>query len=196
MDRDAAGDARSLATFSDRTPYRFTYRGEWPPEDEPQAVLQPLTVREGDRLRVETTTGVVAGAEAANVRVAADSETLHYGVERVDGPTETVAWTLGPDGVRVDESGLQRYSDADSIPLDGPTDVTLSVTYVQPGGSSVTYVQELTVVETGAGVRALWPPEERVCRLTTDCGRDGTYVPGGDYAAGVSLSSNVTETDG
>jgi len=196
MDRDAAGDARSLATFSDRTPYRFTYRGEWPPEDEPQAVLQPLTVREGDRLRVETTTGVVAGAEAANVRVAADSETLHYGVERVDGPTETVARTLGPDGVRVDESGLQRYSDADSIPLDGPTDVTLSVTYVQPGGSSVTYVQEFTVVETGAGVRALWPPEERVCRLTTDCGRDGTYVPGGDYAAGVSLSSNVTETDG
>ena len=196
MDRDAAGDARSLATFSDRTPYRFTYRGEWLPEDEPQAVLQPLTVREGDRLRVETTTGVVAGAEAANVRVAADSETLHYGVERVDGSTETVAWTLGPDGVRVDESGLQRYSDADSLPLDGPTDVTLSVTYVQPGGSSVTYVQEFTVVETGAGVRALWPPEERVCRLTTDCGRDGTYVPGGDYAAGVSLSSNVTETDG
>ena len=196
MDRGAAGDARSLAAFPDRTPYRFTYRGEWLPVDRPRPVLEPLTVREGDRLRVETTTGVVAGAEAASVRVAAGDETLHYGVEHLDGTTETVTWTLGPEGVRVDGADLQRYGDADSIPLDGPTDVTLSVTYVQPGGSSVTYIQKLAVVETGAGVRALWPPVERVCRLTTDCGREGTYLPGGDHVAGVSLSTNVTAATG
>ncbi|MEF8883739.1 MAG: glycosyltransferase family 39 protein [Haloarculaceae archaeon] len=196
MDRGAGGDATSLAAFPDRTPYRFTYRDEWSPFETVTPTLERLSVRSGDRLDVSTTTGVVAGAQTASVRVAAGGETLHYGVQRVDGPAETVNWTLSPEGVTVDSRGLRRYSGASSLALDGPTTVTLSVTYVQAGGATISYVQELTVLgtETGAGVRVLWPPEARVCRLTTDCGRAGTYLPGGDYATGVSLSTNLTGT--
>jgi hypothetical protein len=49
------------------------------------------------------------------------------------------------------------------------------------------------VVGTDGEMRALWPPEERVCRLTSDC--EETYVPGGDYATGVSFTSNATAKD-
>ncbi len=192
MDRGPAGDAASLAAFPDRRPYRYTYRGEWPPEASVTPVVEPLSVRSGERLDVSTTTGVVLGAETASLRVEADGETLHYGIDRVDGPTETVDWTLSREGITVDPEGLQRYSDESSLPLDGPTTVRVSLTYVQSGGSTVTYVHELTVLGTATGVRVLWPPEARVCRLTADCGRAGTYLPGGDYATGVSLSTNAT----
>jgi hypothetical protein len=101
-----------------------------------------------------------------------------------------VAWTLEDDEIALETGGLRQYSDESNLRLDGPTTVTLSVTFVQSGGSTITYVQETTVVDTGDEVGVLWPPEERVCRLTSDCER--TYIPGGDYAAGVSVSSNVS----
>jgi hypothetical protein len=70
------------------------------------------------------------------------------------------------------------------------------VTYTQPGGSTVTYRQELDVDAADGEVRALWPPETRVCRLTPDCGYEGMYVEGGDYPTGASLSTNVTAVSG
>jgi hypothetical protein len=190
MDRGADGDAATLAAFPDRKPYRFRYRGSWPPAGEIEPVVEPLTVERGERLRVDARVGVVTGAQGASVRVEAGGETLHYGLDRVDGETETVTWTLTEDRVGIDAEGLRRYSDASSISVDGPTTVTLTVTFVQPGGSTITYLQETTVVDATGDVGVFWPPEERVCRLTADC--DRTYVPGGDYAAGVSMASNVT----
>jgi len=194
QNRDPEGDAASLDAFPDRTPYRFGYRGGWPPDGEVTPFLEPLSVREGDRLRVGATVGVVAGAQAASVRVEADGETLHYGVDRVDGETETVEWTLESGAIRLEDAGIRRYSDVRTLSLDGSTRVTLTVTFVQPGGSTISYVQETTVVGTDGEMSALWPPEERVCRLTSDC--EETYVPGGDYATGVSFVSNATATDG
>jgi hypothetical protein len=190
MDRGADGDAATLAAFPDREPYRFRYRGGWPPTGDLEPVLEGLSVERGERLRVDASVGVVTGAQTASVRVEADGETLHYGVDRVDGETETVTWTLTEDGIGLDAEGLRRYSDASTLPTDGPTTVTLTVTFVQPGGSTITYLQETTVVDAEGDVGVLWPPEERVCRLTTDC--EQAYVPGEDYAAGVSMSSNVT----
>ena len=61
------------------------------------------------------------------------------------------------------------------------------------GGSSITYRQEATVESTPAGVRVVWPPETRICRLTTECGSEGTWVgPDGDYVAGVSVATNAS----
>ncbi|MFB6152005.1 MAG: ArnT family glycosyltransferase, partial [Haloarculaceae archaeon] len=191
MDRGASGDAASLDAFPERTPYRFTYRGDWPPEGAFTPVVERLDLRSGERLRIETETGVVVGAQSATVRLEAGGESVQYGVERLSGPSETVTWVVGDGRARVLPRGLHRYSDAASVPVEGPTTVSLSVTYVQPGGSTITYRQELTVTATGGTVRALWPPEERVCRLTTDCGREGTYLRGGDYASGVELRSSV-----
>ena len=190
MNRGAGGDAASLAAFPDRTPYRFGYRGDWPPAGDLDPVIEELSVERGDRLRVGATVGVVAGAQSASVRVEADGETLHYGVERVDGGTETVTWTLEDGRLGVESDGLVRYSEASTLELDGPATVTLTVTFVQSGGSTISYVQETTVVDAADRAGVLWPPEERVCRLTSDC--EQTYAPGGDYATGVSFTSNVS----
>jgi hypothetical protein len=51
------------------------------------------------------------------------------------------------------------------------------VTLVQPDGSTLTYRQEASVRATGETVEVIWPPERTVCPLTTDCGREGTYIP-------------------
>ena len=196
LDRDATGDAASLAAFEGRQPYRFTYRGDWPPDDDGVTpVLEPLAVRAGDRLAVTTRTGVVAGAQSATVRLATENASVLYGVDRVDRETTTLRWILADGSARLDDDRLRRFSDEATVPLDGPTELTLSVTYTQAGGATVTYRQTLTVVGTDDGVRALWPPEERVCRLTSDCGREGTYVDGADYPAGVSLSSTVRSSN-
>jgi hypothetical protein len=193
LDRDANADAATLAAFDDRQPYRFTYRGRWPPRsDDLQATLQPLLLREGNRLRIRTRVGVVADG-AATLRLATNEGSVLYGLP-TDGDTETVEWVVEQGRVRVADEGLRRYSDQRTVPLDGPSEVTLAVTFTEPGGGSVTYRQELTVVETHGRVRALWPPQERVCQLTTDCGRQGTYLEGGEYPSGVSLAASVEET--
>jgi hypothetical protein len=53
----------------------------------------------------------------------------------------------------------------------------VTVTLVQPDGSTLTYRQEATVRTDGDRVSVVWPPERSVCRLVTDCGTEGTYLP-------------------
>ncbi|MEA5386593.1 glycosyltransferase family 39 protein [Haloarculaceae archaeon H-GB11] len=199
LDRDAAGDVAALTAYPDRQPYRYTYRGEWSPtpaDDEPIVpVLEPLSVREGDSHRIQTRVGRVVGAETASVRLAADGRAIQYGVERLPDETLAVTWVVTGRNVSVVEDGLRRNDDADSLTLDGPTEVVLSITFTQFGGATVTYRQELTVEPTDDGARIVWPPETRVCRLTPDCGYEGTYVAGtGDYVGGVAVNASV-QTD-
>ena len=50
----------------------------------------------------------------------------------------------------------------------------------------------MTVDARGESVRAVWPPETRVCRLTTECGYEGTYVGAdGEYVRGVSVETSA-----
>jgi hypothetical protein len=95
-------------------------------------------------------------------------------------------------GARVNADGLRRYSDNRTVPVDGPTEVALSVTLTQYGGSTVTYRQELTVIPDGGRLRVLWPPRTRICRLTPRCGPAGTYLPeANDYVAGVDVTTEL-----
>jgi hypothetical protein len=113
-----------------------------------------------------------------------DPVTVDWGVDATDG-TATVRASNG--------------TAAATAPLPaGVSEVTLLVTFVEPQGTTVTYRQTASVERTVRGVRAIWPPETKVCSLTTDCGREGVYVgPDGDYVSGVSVetsarASNVT----
>ena len=58
---------------------------------------------------------------------------------------------------------------------------------------------ELAALEDGdaAAVRAVWPPETRICRLTTECGYEGTWVgPEGDYLDGVTVETSARVANG
>jgi hypothetical protein len=179
---------RALDATGDRRPYRFTYRGEWTGAVRPVTpTLTPLSVERGRRVRASTVLGVPARTNRAQASVVTEAETVRYDLGRVDGPV-TVNWTVGSDGV-----GVTNQGDAATASLPGGvSEVSLLVTFVSPQGTTVTYRQTASVERTGETVRVIWPPETRVCPLTTDCGREGVYVgPDGDYLSGVHVETRV-----
>nr|WP_117591803.1 glycosyltransferase family 39 protein [Haloprofundus halophilus] len=190
-------DFQTLAAVENRTLYRFTYRGTWTGAVEPvDPELQRLELLRGERIDGETTVGVPSGATRVSVRVETKRGYARYSVGGfAEGDAVAVEWTVTPDGVRV--ANLDRTGgDADGPPVplpSGASELDLVVRFAGTAGESVTYRQELTVDRDGDEVRALWPPETRVCRLRTECGREGTWVgPDGDYLDGVSVATNAT----
>jgi len=195
LDRGPEENFAVLDHYDGRRPYRYTYRGEWTPEPtaEPiQAKLQPVSVTSSGRFEIDTTVGTAAGAESATVRLAADDDSVMYGVERLS-ENVTISWVVGPGRVRIREQNLQRFSDGSTVAFSNASELVLTVTFTQAGGSTVTYREELTADPENGSVRLVWPPESRVCRLVTACGYEGTYIQDeGDYVAGVSMHSEIT----
>ena len=197
MDRPAPGDFAVLDAYPDRTLYRYTYRGTYDPggDGDLRAELKRLRVREVPRHRVRTTVGVTGTPSTVRL-VAGDPDGSNPSVARYEvtgTPDEelTVGWTVEPGSARVVGDGFRASGDG-SVRWEGATDLALSVTFVQEGGSTATYRQELTARTDGDSVALVWPPETRVCRLTPDCGREGTYLPGeDDYLTGVAVNTTV-----
>ncbi|WP_200530155.1 glycosyltransferase family 39 protein [Halorubrum sp. LN27] len=201
LDRDPAEDFAVIDAYPDRDLYRYAYQGEWTPDPTRHVApkLEPLDVREGARIEATTNVGVPDRVETAHVRVetvrGADGESTGTGGSTtgddfaryvVDDPAGSLSvdWSIGPDGVRL--AGAPNAT----VPFDPAGDEAIvTVTLVDPTGSTFTYRQEATVraAEAGgdgdaeigdaAGVEVVWPPERSVCRLVTECGTEGTYLP-------------------
>jgi hypothetical protein len=135
----------------------------------------------------KTVVGVPARVERATVRL--ESQTGEHAQHSVVNPGDsiTVSWSIN--------SSVANLENTDSAAVDvGETDlVVLVVTLTQPDGSTLTYRQEATVRTSADGtVEAIWPPERSVCRLTTDCGNEGTYLPDADvHLDGVSFETRL-----
>jgi len=197
IDEDAATRFAVLDAYPDRKPHRYAIRGEWTAEvterDPVDAAVEPLSVRSAERFRIRTTVGVVGGAESASVRLAGPEGAINYGVTNVTGETRTVEWVVERGRARATGGGLERYSDARWITYSDAEELALEITFTQPGGSTVTYRQEVSTAVTTDEVRVIWPPRTSVCPLVTDCGAAGTYLPGRDgYVTGVSLNTTIT----
>jgi hypothetical protein len=192
------GPERDLAVVAatNRTPYRFTYRGTWTGAATPVTPeLRRLRTLDGEAVRARTTVGVPQSAASVSVRVETPEGFARYTVPadaRSNG-TVTVAWRIGPDDAAATNLAFAAGSDGPAVPLaDDGAEVDLAVTFVGTAGASVTYRQEATVANGDGGVRVVWPPESRVCRLTAECGYDGTWVgPDGDYVGGVSVDTEA-----
>jgi len=192
------GPERDLAVLSatNRTPYRFTYRGTWTGAATPVTPeLRRLRGLDGETVRARTTVGVPQSAVSASVRVETPEGFARYTVPadaRANG-TVTIEWTIGPDDATATNLDFEAGPEGRSVPLaDGGAEVDLAVTFVGSGGASVTYRQEATVENGPDGVSVVWPPETRVCRLTAECGYEGTWVgPDGDYVDGVSVETDA-----
>ena len=182
-----------LDSYPNRTPYRYTYRGEWSgePGDDITPSLTRLDRRTALRHRITTTVGVPTGMDSASVRLEVGDRAIQYVLTRPPGETLDVAWTLGPDGVRARGEELKRIGGPAALPVERG-EVALAVTFLGDGGATVTYRQELAVESQNRHTSVLWPPESEICRLTTDCGHEGTYVPGADdYPPGASMNTTV-----
>ncbi len=198
LDRYTAGDFAVMEAYPDRRPHRFTYRGEWTPDptDRVRPKLVALQVRTAPAVDARTTVGVPDNARSAVVRLAVDGEAVSRTVADPDDRI-AVAWTLAPGGARVDgvEAGNRTVvAPGGSVPIDGPAEVALTVTFTTPDGATLTYRQELDARPHGGGIQAVWPPESSVCRLVTDCGLEGTYLPDADdRPAGVWMNATLND---
>ena len=188
-DRDVA-----VLAATNRTPYRFTYRGTWTGATTPVTPeLQRLRELNGRTVRARTTVGVPQSVASASVRIETPEGFARYTVpaDARENGTVTVRWRIGPDTARASNLRFEGGSDGSAVPLAaGSAEVDLAVTFVGSGGASLTYRQEATVNAGGDGVRVVWPPETRVCRLTAECGFEGTWIgPDGEYVDGVSVET-------
>ncbi|WP_144799972.1 DUF7846 domain-containing protein [Halorubrum depositum] len=174
LDRDPAEDFAVIDAYPDRDLRRYAYRGEWTPDPNRHVApkLEPLDVREGARIDATATVGVPDRVRRAVVRLetARGDGSAEYDVRDPDGSL-TADWSLTPAGATLDGAPNQ------TVPIDPAGDeVIVTVTLVDPAGSTFTYRQEATVRESDGRVEAVWPPERFVCRLTTECGTEGTYL--------------------
>ena len=194
LDRDPAENFAVLDAYPNRTLYRYGYQGVWTADPEARVTpkLEPLDRRSGARLDAETTVGVPDRVARAQVRVdprrgaPGDPDHVSYTVSDL-GDSLAVDWAVTPEGVRL--PGAASAGDADAaepVPFDPDGDVVaVTVTLVDPTGATFTYRQEVTVRMTeggetdadGARVEVVWPPERSTCRLVTECGNEGTYLP-------------------
>nr|WP_080506140.1 glycosyltransferase family 39 protein [Halorubrum sp. BV1] len=197
LDRDPVEDFAVVDAYPDRTLYRYGYRGVWTADPDARVTpkLEPLDRRSGDRIDAETTVGVPDRVDRARVRVdprRGDAGGPGHVSDTVTDPdgSLTVDWVVTPEGVRLSGVGGATADTADGsaepVPVDHEGDVVaVTVTLVDPAGATYTYRQEVTVRvtegdEAGVGderVEAVWPPERSTCRLVTDCGNEGTYLP-------------------
>ncbi|WP_424016069.1 ArnT family glycosyltransferase [Halorubrum xinjiangense] len=194
LDRDPVENFAVLDAYPDRTLYRYGYQGVWTanPETRVTPKLEVLDRRSGSRIDAETTVGVPDRVARAQVRIdprrgaPGGPDHVSYTVSDL-GDSLAVDWAVTPEGVRL--PGAADASDADAaaggtdaaepVPFDPDGDVVaVTVTLVDPAGSTFTYRQEVTVRTTEDGaVEVVWPPERSTCRLVTECGNEGTYLP-------------------
>ncbi|WP_380675791.1 glycosyltransferase family 39 protein [Salinigranum sp. GCM10025319] len=197
LDEGPDADVRALDA-TDRTPYRFSYRGEWTGAVTPvEPQLTRLRTLDDDRVAATTTLGVPDAATRASIRIETEDGFARYRVDSV-GESVRVAWSVSPDGARVTNHPSASNSATVSLPA-GASEVDLVVRFATTGGASVTYRQEATVDVSTAdqGIRVVWPPETRVCRLQTECGTEGTWVgPDGSYLGGVSVETDARAVNG
>ncbi|QIB74676.1 glycosyltransferase family 39 protein [Halogeometricum borinquense] len=189
-----------VVAATNRTPYRFTYRGEWTGAVRPvNSDIQRLRVLSGSAVNATTTVGIPVNAESVSVRIETTAGYARYRVPASMRANETipVEWVITAEGARIRNLDFASGPAGATVPLpDGASEVDLVVTFVGQGGASVTYRQEATLSAVEEEIQVLWPPETRVCRLTTECGTEGTWVgPDGEYVSGVSVETAATASD-
>ena len=186
-----------LEAYPERTPYRFSYRGDWAPVggDAVTPRLQKLAVVESDAARLEIRAGVPERTRSITVYAdtGAGNRTTIAGTP-VDG---TVDLGVHVDGDHATVSGPSLASPI-SVPVDGRDTVDLDV-FVDTGAlDSLEYRLDLPVDRSGGQVRAV-TPRVGVCSDARDCGVDDAYVPGA-HRQGVWVETGLEaaggETDG
>jgi hypothetical protein len=198
-DRGPTGNFEVLAAYPNRSVYRFAYRGEWTPDPDEHVApkLESLSSPAGSSLTGEARVGVADRVTRATVAIEADGEAVTRGLD-APGETITVNWTLENGSARLAAvDGAPLTSGNTSIPIDATEDVGLRITLVDTGGNTYTYQQQTALQSTPGGVQAVTPAERRVCRLTTDCDPEDTYLPDdpGAHPEWVDFETDIVATD-
>ena len=96
----------AIIDATNRTPYRFTYRGVWTGAVDPvNPMVQQLSLRQGAVIQIQTTVGKPQNVQSMSVRIETDDGYARYRGERIihthTQETVTVRWSISPDGIWV-----------------------------------------------------------------------------------------------
>lgn len=194
LEGDPARDFEVIDAYPDRSYHRYDYRGDWTSVADRHVTptLEPLEVVRAETASMVTTVGVPAHVEHAVIRLEGGGGTASRDVvDPSDGPL-SIEWFAGPD-----RAGQGTPEEGAPVELDSDGELVVTITLVQPDGSTLTYRQELTYRTDADHVELLWPPERYVCPLVTDCGPEGRYVPDEmeDLPDGVWMTTEIDRTD-
>jgi hypothetical protein len=165
-----------LDAVSNRTVYRYAYRGDWyPVTGEPVTpALRRLSVVEGRMVNLTVDAGVPAGTETVSVTLQnGTNETITRSLDPAAGRvrfrttiTGSSAQFTGPDADRQETVEL---AERDTLDV---------VVYVDTGGlDSFEYELEVPVSRADGTMRAI-TPRQAVCRNVDACGEGAAYIPG------------------
>lgn len=213
-----ATDFGLIDAYPNRSHYRFTYRGKWPGNVTPH--LQPLSIRNGTSHQLTTTVGAVGQPTAVRLAVDDDRIVrFRYPTNVTQPPANErfdVRWSVNGTHVRLEtingtpvEAETTNTSvqeplsgqaivpttpdgyPSDTIAIDGPTFVQLTMTFVKPNHNTVTYRYAIGVDANNESARLLWPGSPKVCQGSRNCGHEGMYIPEGEYPDGITTNTTV-----
>lgn len=168
------------------------------------AVGRPLTVRlsvGNERIIRFPTGGPVqnetnrTGTEPFDVRWAVNG--THVRLESINGtPVGNTSTNTSDTRPREPLSGHAIAPSSDGAPsntiaIDGPSFIQLSVTFMKSDGSTVTYRYAQGVDANNKTTRLLWPGSPKVCHGSLNCGHEGMYIPEGNYPDGIFTNTTV-----
>ncbi|EFW90413.1 hypothetical protein ZOD2009_20188 [Haladaptatus paucihalophilus DX253] len=176
--------------YSNRTLYRYVYRGEWAPDGgEPvEPRLQRVREVRGESVSLTTTAGLPRSVESASIRLASDSGSGYYVVE---GDRSARFRLVVSDGrARLVGSNVSAVGDGAAVPVNETDTVAVEMYVENAEGTGFSYLLRLPVERRDGSVRAL-TPYEGICRVARTCDGEGTaYLPN-ETAPGVSLETRL-----
>ncbi len=190
-----------IEAFPDRPVYRYTVRGEWDPLDNRAVTphLQPVAVRNGERLRLDARIAVPSSTETVSARLSGDTgEAAFGGAGSLAGEQLRLDLTFdatGDDTARVRLSGPLTAVDDRSITVSGRETVTVRLFADYGTGAGLTYRLVVPVRVANGTVTAATPVIE-VCERPRRCGGEAAYVPGETPGNVTTSLTAVNETAG
>jgi hypothetical protein len=164
------------ATYSDRTLYRYSYRGTWTPGagDPVDPVLREVDVASGESVTIDADFGLPSWTAAATVTVESGDRREFYTVDDAADRDAAAISVVVTDGVVRPEGPLTPTGNT-TLPLDG--DVTVEV-FVDGGyGAGFQYRLDVPVAASEDGYRAVTPSRE-LCTDLQACDGASAYVEG------------------
>lgn len=201
ISRTPQADFAVIDAFTSRSVYRYRYRGEWTPDPTEHVSPRLEQTRRLHRrtLQAQTAVGIPERIVRVDAAITADETVRRYRYTESLRPELVVPWRVTPERAMIDvaDSGFERENSGNDagVAIDGPTEVVLTVTITAPSGGTLTYREELRVRPDGTSLEVLWPPADSTCRLVTDCGLEGTYLPDRPDTRpdGITLNTTITE---
>ncbi len=161
-------------TYPNRSYYRYTYRGEWSaqPATPITPLLEPISIPTNQIHHAETQIDIPPRVTHALIRLNTDTSQPASAYRDTLTDRLVIPLRITPENATVAGSETQL-----TVPITTTDTVVLTITLVQPDGSTETYRQEIQVRTNQTHVDVIWPPDRYVCSLTLDCGNEDRYIP-------------------